>query len=281
MVSVLPRALHTIYADESDDKQRFVMAFVSIPTVSLHAAPDTPRVSGLKDDWKSNFEQAKAWRAYLREKYGIPATKELKGSKLATGRNRYAGGHSPIFGRKAVAAYADALEKLAFLPDRSVFSVYATRDFKMYGYRKLEASLYAAFQRIQKQNQAEARVSQIFFDEGHAEYRKLFRKACVHLPTGSSRGEWERGQRSRNYPLTTTIKDANFKDSKGAIFIQIADLIAYATLLKARGEANALSEKERNLSLATLHDHIPRNVLNTRVVINGTDGIVRLNRNGP
>ncbi|MBM9594468.1 DUF3800 domain-containing protein [Roseitranquillus sediminis] len=267
-----PTGLCTVYADESDDKQRFVLAFVSIPTLAMQSGP---AASALADKWKNYFRAAKGWRAELKRTHNIPVSKELKGSKLATGRNRYDGGTAPLYGRRAIAAYSYALSQLNFLPPQSVFSVYATRDYNMYGHRKLEASLYAAFQRIQSQNSATGQHALIIFDEGHGEYRTLYRKACVHLPTGSSQGGWV-GQRSKNIPLTTTIKDANFKDSKTSHFIQIADLVAYATLVKARAELGALSDREKNLSVASLHDSIPRRVLNTKVKTGGTDGIDRL-----
>ncbi|WP_176954682.1 DUF3800 domain-containing protein [Albimonas donghaensis] len=268
--------MSTIYADESDDKQRFVLAFVSIPTASISLPSSEWDAEGLNDDWSAYFEKARTWRKALKEAHGIPLSKELKGSKLATGRNRYDRGRGALYGNRAWKAYRDALQGLSFLPDHSIFSVYATRDANLYGRRKLEASLYAAFQRIERQNKADRRRSMLFFDEGHGEYRTLYRKACVHLPTGSRLGAWSSGSLSKNIPMVSTIEDANFKDSKKSHFIQIADLIAYATLLKARHEGDALSERESRNELYKLHDAIPRNVLNARVVTSGTDGIVRL-----
>ncbi|MBZ0124292.1 MAG: DUF3800 domain-containing protein [Roseovarius sp.] len=253
-----------------------MMAFVRVPTASIKLPATEWDAEALNNDWTGSFEKARAWRKMLKEKHNIPVTKELKGSKLTTGRNRYDGGKSALYGIKAWNAYWDALQGLSFLPDRSIFSVYATRGGALYGNRKLDAALYAAFQRIERQNKAERERCIIFFDEGHGEYRTLYRKACVHLPTGSRQGAWATGASTKNIPMISTIEDANFKDSRTSHFIQIADLVAYATLLKARHEHDALSEKQARNRLYLMHDAIPRNILNTRVVTGGNDGIVRI-----
>lgn len=262
--------LATVYADESDDKKRFVIACIAVPTLSLDDD------YSLCDDWRRYYDSSKKWRKLLKSNFNIPVSKELKGSKLATGRNRYDGGIKPIYGNRAFDAYKFALNNLDFLPDTTVFSVSASSSYSLYGYKKLEASLYAVFQRLQTQASKSESLYQLFFDEGHNEYRRLYRKACVHLPTGSRHGSWETGSRSKNMPLKQTIKDANFKDSKYSHFVQIADLIAYATLLKSRSERGELSEKESRLGFGNIHDEIPRNVLNTYVSSGGTDGIKRL-----
>lgn len=266
----------TIYADESDDKTRFVLAFLNVPTADIvepESEWDALRLSNL---WDDNFNRVVIWRQYLRDKYGIPIAKELKGRKLAKGQNRYKKGKEPLYGPPAVRAYKDALGQLSFLPDQSIFSICATRGYNLYGYYKLEASLNAAFQRIETQNKKMGQRSLLMFDEGHGEYRTLFRKACRYLPTGSRMGHWTDGRSTVNKPLTTTIEDVNFKDSRQSHFIQIADLIAYATLLKVKAECGKLTEKESRLHLGTLHDAIPRNLLNTKVHTGGNDGIKRL-----
>lgn len=85
-------------------------------------------------------------------------------------------------------AYAFALESLNFLPSESVFSIACERDYRLYGYTRLEAALYATFQRMQRKCEFERRAALVFFDEGHGEYRRLFRRAKRHLPTGSRQG---------------------------------------------------------------------------------------------
>ncbi len=230
----------------------------------------------ITDTWSDYFKAAKAWRSDLKDRFNIPVSKELKGAKLATGHNSYDGGKGALYGTKAHEAYAHALRNLSFLPPRSIFSVCAARNYNMYGHRKLEASLYAVFQRLEKQMNAANSLCTIFFDEGHGEYRTLFRKACKHLPTGSSQGHWASGARSKNMPLQATIEDANFKDSKTSHFIQIADLVAYATLSKIKAERGTISAKQTRLGTALLHDQIPREVLNQKVYTRNPDGIVRL-----
>lgn len=275
-MSFFPELTAATYADESDDQKCFVLSCVSIPISQIREPASEWDRTTLTNDWQYYFEEVKKWRLALRDNFGIPIKKELKGSKLATGRNSYQGGRAPIYGSRAIEVYKSALQTLDFLPDKSIFSVSAVASYNMYGHRKLQAALYAMFQRLQRQMAPSKCKIMIFFDEGHAEYRTLFRKACVHMPTGSARGAWQDGSRSKSIPLSCTIEDANFKDSKSSWFIQIADLIAYATLVKLRGERGDLSEKEIRLGSASLHDSIPRRVLNVKVVTNGNDAIVRL-----
>ncbi|MFN3945172.1 MAG: hypothetical protein ACK4K7_09605 [Allosphingosinicella sp.] len=94
--------LHTFYADESDDKTTFVIACVSIPTLGATAG-------GCPVEWNRYLEEAKAWRRRLKEQFNIPVSKELKGSKLATGRNSYRGGKERLYGKEAMMAYHCAL----------------------------------------------------------------------------------------------------------------------------------------------------------------------------
>lgn len=261
--------LYTFYADESDDKQRYVISCVGVPTLGA-------TVGGPPIAWNDYFAAAKAWRRDLKAQYNIPVGKELKGSKLATGRNSYDGGKGRLHGARAVEAYRFALHQLDFLPPGSIFSVTCERQYRLYGHTRLEAVLYAMFQRIQKKCENDRLAALLFFDEGHAEYRRLYRRACVHLPTGSNQGAWANGGSSKNIPLDRTIKDANFKDSKQSHFIQIADLVAYATLTKMRAEKGVLSERELALGVADLFDWIPKKILNTMVDLQTRDGIKRL-----
>lgn len=256
--SLGPSGLCTFYADESDDQFIYTIACIAIPTLERPSLMSR----NLAIAWDRYLQGAKAWRKALRARFGVSTTKELKGSKIATGRNSYGPGGTRILGQDAFDLYSGALSSLDFLKDGSVFSVYATRGFELYGHRKTEAALYALFQRMQKHCAAWRCNALVFFDEGHHEYRRLFRKACVYLPTGSKLGGWGEGKPTKNEPFKSAIKDANFKDSKSSLFVQIADLVAYATLLKARKELGRLSDRERAFGWGDIHDAIPRQILN-------------------
>lgn len=261
--------LITYYADESDDKKTYVLSSVAIPTLGATAA-------NVPIEWDGFLEKAQTWRRALKDEFGIPVRKELKGSKLATGRNAYQPRGKRLYGERALEAYAFALKTLNFLPSSSIFSVTCERSYSLYGHTRLEAALYAMFQRMQRKCIADKTAALVFFDEGHGEYRRLFRRAKKHLPTGSKQGDWGDGNSTQSKPLTNMLKDANFKDSKQSLFVQIADIVAYATLMKLRKEHGRLSEKEERLFVASLHDQIPRRVLNTRVDYHSSDGIKRL-----
>lgn len=263
------RGLSTFYIDESDDKSNFIISCLRIPTLALNNRH-------YEIVWDDQLAAIKAWRKRLYDEFNVPINKELKGSKIASGRNRYNGGSSSLSGKTARDMYALALTSLDCLPSNSIFSVSVHRDRHLYGHTRLEAALLAALQRVQRQCEAEAVSTLLFCDEGHAEYRTLFRKFCRHLPTGSDRGCWGTGETTRNMPLTAAIKDMNFKDSKWSHFIQIADLVSYATLMKVKKEQETLSAKDIDFGSGELHDCIPRSVLNTAANRFRNDAIVVL-----
>lgn len=264
------RKLSTFYADESDNKEFYVIACVNIPTVDAKGWGSV--------EWQRYYDATVAWRRDIKAKFNVPIKKELKGSKIATGRNSYDGGKGRIYGPPAFELYKHALATLDFLPDASVFSVASQKGYQLFGHTRLEATLYAMFQRMQSQCKAKGHVSLIFFDEGHMEYRTMFRRACTHLPTGSMQGAWGGGAATKNIPFDRAIKDVNFKDSKQSSFVQIADLIAYATLLKMKKEANTLSDREKQLGFGDIFQSIPKAILNTMVDLSTRDGIKRLKK---
>jgi Protein of unknown function (DUF3800) len=267
-----PKGLLTFYADESDDKEIFVLSSICIPTLT----PCGDSSEGHMVEWDQYHAATVAWRKMLKQKFGVPIKAELKGTKIAKGRNNYRNGKGRIYGPYARSLYDTALQGLTFLPAESVFSVYAVKSQKLYGYEKLEASLFAVLQRIQRKCGGD-HSALLFFDEGHPEYLRVYRKARVYMPTGSRQGTWPDGKTTKNIPLDAAIKDANFKNSKECYFTQIADLIAYATLTKARAELNRLSPDEVALNLGSIHDSIPKAILNTKVTRDGPrDGIVRI-----
>ena len=114
----------------------------------------------------------------------------------------------------------------------------------------------------------------MFFDEGHKEYIRHFRKARKYLPTGSRRGAWGDGSITRNLPLTMFPKDANVKHSDLSYFLQIADLVVYSAKAKIEFEKGILAKKRIDRGHHLLYDRIDRRVLNLKATARRKDAIV-------
>lgn len=257
------------YIDESMDHDVFAMSAVAIPF--LRNIEGTWMVV-----WNEQHTNIQDWRKAAKKHLRIPVAKELKGSTLSSGRSRYKDGKHQFGRQEADQAYRTLLFNLDFLPDASIISVTGTRTSNLYNYTKLEALLYALLQRMRTACRKQDRTGLVFFDEGHGEYRKPFRRAQVHLPTGSSLGGWTTGEFSKNLPLDNFTKDGNTKDSRYSNFIQLADLLCYAAFLKRKAEISTLSPWQEELQLGTLYDTIPRRVLNTKANMKDPQGFVRL-----
>ena len=185
------------YIDESLDASTFVISAITIPF--LRQVDGTWTVV-----WEDQFANIRDWRRRASKNLKLPVRKELKGQKLLSGRGHYKLGKHQFTHDEAMGVYRSLLSDIGFLPDLSIITVVGNRDSKLYGHSRLEALVIALFQRMRMACVRSERIGLVFFDEGHGEYRKLYRKARVYLPTGSNRGDWGKGAASKNMPLTTS-----------------------------------------------------------------------------
>jgi len=264
------QGIDVFYLDESGDSQLFVLTGVTIPLLR-------PTDTGVwRFVWDDYLDLYKTFRASLRAVHGISVRKELHASKLASGRGRY-GRHGQQLGPVAGSAiFRWILQRLdQFLPPSSVITVTATPTSNLYGATRLEACLHALFQRMEKACVANRTSAMTFFDQGHAENLAIYRRARVYLPTGSMFGGWF-GGKTKNIPMKHFFKDANFKDSKHSLFIQAADLIAYAAKLREKAPLGALTAWQAAAGLGNAYDDIPMAVLNLKASGKDPKGVVRL-----
>lgn len=254
------------YVDESGDEDLLAVSTFSIPLL---------RKKGTEwhITWDAEFEKIRTLRRWLRDVHGVPIRKELHAVKLVSGRGRY-GRRQQLSRASGAALYKRILSQLSFLPESSIITVVGRRRATLYGHTALNALSYALFQRMQRASLRKNGMT--FFDEGHGEYLKIYRKARVFLPTGSSRGGWESGALSENKPMTSFFKDANFKRSQHSWYIQIADLVAYAAFLKAKARIGSLTAWQQALGLGAAYDIIPSASLNQRASSTDPQGIVWL-----
>jgi hypothetical protein len=257
------------YIDESHDGNHYVVTAVCIPF--LRNVNDNWQIV-----WPTYLTSAKAWRKQIKDGLNIPRSKELHGVKLASCRGQFLHGKYNFKFKQAAHAYREILGLLTFLPDNSIMSVCATKGQRLYGYQRLEAAMYALFQRMRRKCIADRTNAITFFDQGHPEYRRLYRMAQVRLPTGSSFGQWASGK-TKNMPMDMFTKDGNEKNSKHCYFTQAADLIAYAAFLKMKGEHHELTDWQSAFAMNGLYDNLPRATTNKLVSRAAPrDGIVRL-----
>lgn len=258
-----PGGIDIFYIDESNDRSLFTVTAVAVPFLRL--------IDGVwQITWPAHLSAAKEWRHCLSKDLKIPPTKELHGTKLAGGRGNYIYGKRQIPSSEIVEYYRTILSGINFLPPESVITVSGSMGREMYGHARLERVMYALFQRMRRQCISRNVNAMVFFDEGHPEYRTLYRRAIKYLPTGSRFGE------QRNLPLDMFVKDGNSKSSKLCHFTQVADIIAFAAFTKIRGEMGNLEAHRAAVGFATLFDALPMAVRNMRAAGQSDDGIVRL-----
>jgi hypothetical protein len=256
-----PGGIDVFYIDESHDRNQYVVTAVAVPFLRQVEA-------NWQIIWPDQLAAAKAWRRRIADELKIPTRKELHATKLVGGRGNYLFGKRQIARANAAEVYGGILSRVNFLPEGSVITVAGTPGPQMYGRDRLERVMYALFQRMRRQCVARDVNAMVFFDEGHPEYRTLYRQAMVHLMTGSRYGA------DRNLPLDMFVKDGNEKRSEHCLFTQLADLISYAALAKRRSETGELDEDHRHWGFHNIYDTLPNGVKN--LLAGGADGIVRI-----
>lgn len=249
------------YIDESNDKTLFAVTAIAIPFMRFVN-------ERWEIVWPNYLTGAKAWRGAIADELKIPRTKELHAWKLVSARGNYLYGSRQLKKANAMTTYRRILSLADFVPDESVITVVGSRGPQMYGHERLERVMYALFQRMRRQCVERKCNAMAYFDQGHNEYRKLYRKAQLHLLTGSRFGA------PRNLPLDMFVKDGNEKNSKHCLFTQLADLISYAALARVRHEKGVMEQTQQDIGLQYLYDGLPKRVKNLKA--GGADGIVRI-----
>ncbi len=263
-----PNGIDVFYIDESYDKNIFVATAISVPFLRNVEGQWTIV-------WKNQFDAARQFRRDAKEQVKIPVDRELHGVKLASGRGNFNRGKYNFSKAQGAGVYRKILRNISFLPEASIMSACAQKHegggSMLYGNHRIEAAMLALFQRMRTKCHYDGVNAMTYFDGEIPEYRKLYRKAQVYLPTGSKYGDT-----ARNVPMDMFVKDANMKNSKHCWFTQTADLVSYAAFLKIKSERGELTDWQRKYDLGTLYDEIPAHLRNLKVSSSPRDGIVRL-----
>ncbi|MGH8542627.1 MAG: DUF3800 domain-containing protein [Gammaproteobacteria bacterium] len=264
-----PRGIDVFYVDESGDPNFFVHTSVTIPLLRAQEA-------GWAFVWEDWLNKYKIFRTDLRRMHGVSVRRELHAQVLASGGGRYGRSGQQLGKVAGCAVYRWILTQLdRFLPPASIITVTAKAGAALYGAKRLEASLHALFQRMERACVGNKTNALTFFDRGHDENLAIYRKARAYLPTGSMFGGWW-GAATKNLPMIHFFKDANFKDSKHSLFVQAADLVAYAALMRERKAVGTLTPWQAAAGLGDAYDDIPLAVLNRKAARLHPKGIVQV-----
>lgn len=257
------------YIDESASADTFVMASVRIPLLR----PDSDGQWWIA--WPHYYEAARAWRRDLSAQHSLKVRPEIHSSDFLAGKGKMHASGRALSKAEAADAFRYALGQLGFLDNASVITAFATSRSALFGQTKMGATLTGLLQRLERQTSKEDRAAMTFFDEGHREYWKIYRRSQAYMPVGSSLGGWGTGK-TKSLPLKRFIEDGNIKSSADSYVIQIADMVAYAALQKLKHESGLLPAWRVGLGHHTLYDAIPRQTVNLLATNKRADGIVPL-----
>lgn len=279
------------YVDESHDDDKFCLVGLGL------------RIN----QWRNAYERVKQFRSDLRVSDGVRTTVEIHARDLVAGRGNLAweadGTRIPIGRRRRAQIYSELLALAASLPSVHMINicidVKGRKDPELDAWDRLfnrlnrtaeernrqeEKMRTALLRRVQPHLPArdfgrlEDRLVPygahvlLIADEGRQkDIARMRRKMAVVNYVPSRFGVWERGQKSKNIPLSHLVEDALFRDSARSQFIQLADCAAFA-LLKRETKPTVNIKKHGIEKLWDLH---LKQISFARAALNDPDGIVR------
>ena len=185
--------------------------------------------------WNALFGDIHTWRLELRERYGIPISRELHACDLLAGRGLLAK-NGATSERVSVEHGAEVfLEGLHRLEDaaRNIGGIEVINVclHKPESRRYEQASLDRLLNRINTSVASADRQAFLIFDEDREEMiARLYRRLKVHNHVPSRYDLWEDGEKTRNIPIEHVIGGPAFRSSKGDYLLQMADFVAHALL---------------------------------------------------
>ena len=225
--------------------------------------------------WNDLHSRIRDWRLELRDRYAVPADRELHACDLLAGRGKLARvGNadrrlSPEHGAEIFTGGLRVIEDSA----RSIGGVEVVNvclhkpDVR--GYER--ASLDRLLNRINTSVASANRHAFLIFDEGREEMvARLYRRLRSRNPVPSKYEMWEDGERTKDIPIERVIGGPAFRSSHSDHLLQMADLIAHALLKQEEEPSLTVKELSLHLAFGILDD-----ALNRRASRRDPQGVVR------
>jgi len=232
------------YVDESFDADLFCLSAIVI----RHT------------EWKRCFDEVRAHRVMLRDRFGIRLRREIHAHEFVSGRGSL--GPQVVGKWQRASIFLGLLELVANLPQVMLFNVclnkHQHRDPQMVAWDRLINRIERTMLKMEqvelpKREQLLAKIgtslssielddlrkrvlnyrarAMVIADEGReGEIVKALRRMHVFNPVPSKYGERAPGQRTKNITTDRIIEDPVFKESHRSYFVQLADCVAYALL---------------------------------------------------
>lgn len=172
------------------------------------------------ESWQQNFNQMRALRKELRDKYGFHVTEEMHTKHFLTDKNPYRKYNwTPEIKREIIKAFTLTIAAM----DLKIVNVIIDKTkFKDDNYHILENALKYNIQRIENDSNGEWNYL-IITDEGRiAPMRRTARAIRAYNPI-QSKYSFE----FSNQPITNMIEDIMEKKSTESYFIQICDFVSF------------------------------------------------------
>ena len=221
--------------------------------------------------WSDFFQDVRAWRLELRERYGIQPTVELQPFDLLAPR---ADGDSTawLFAADGAAVFRGGLRLIEDAArhrgDIDVINVCLPRHDRG---RHEETSLGRLLTRINTSATTAGAHAFLIFDEVREEpITRFYRRLRVHNPIPSRYEAWDDGSPTRNIPLDRVIGGPAFRSAEDDHLLQLASFVAHALLLQEEGPSAGTEDLGVGVAFAIL-DH----ALNRQASQRDPQGVVR------
>ncbi len=173
------------------------------------------------NDWPEANEAFLDFRRRLKQKYGIPIDAELKANYLLRGSGALRDlGLAP---KERYVIYRAHLRMAAEM-NMSAFAIFIDkRRRNLMGRDVFDLAWETLLQRLERKSHYEQSVFEIRHDDGEAQaVRQWARYARTHLTAGSRSGH------TLDVAMKRLVEDPIPCDSKDCLFIQLADMVAFA-----------------------------------------------------
>ncbi|MFW5415045.1 DUF3800 domain-containing protein [Nocardiopsis sp. CNT-189] len=173
------------------------------------------------DDWPTSFDELVAFRRRIKERFGVLLRDELKANHLVRGGGSIRDlGLSPEARRRIYRAHMRTLHGLK----ARAFAVVVDKRNGLSGSAVFDLAWETLLQRLERTSYHERCTFMIIHDEGENDrVRRWSRRARRHLTAGSMYGPG-----SLNNPARMLVDDPMPRQSNHSLFVQHADLVAYA-----------------------------------------------------